>query len=379
MTDDAFLRGIAETPDDAALRLVYADWLEDHGHAARSEVVRVCERMRCVPVFSDEYWLLKARRNELRPSCPAEWLAATGYDGSRYDALFRDGWPEDWRGRWRLIREFCECWHFIPTGDVRRRAEEVRAEEARVGFPFPPGLREYVAYAHDAGTGYDNGRIAHRDPYTMWHLPGVNALSIMAIGEGGIHWAVRGEDMAQDDPLITTFGCDMDETAFERLDDQGYPQERLTDFVRGFVMNYAPHGGRLGAMVPVAEAAALEAALDAALPVRFLRHGQQAWEGEGILVRLGPSPHRASHDLWVETRRGLPWQKVPDFLWPYARENTFMRGGLFLDEESRAGVVRDFGGVRPPGLEDAPPPLRGLPPRRPPAPPADHSQGDIPF
>ena len=83
MTEDAFLRCIAETPDDAALRQVYADWLEDHVQPASSELVRVGERMRRVPVFSDEYWPLKARRNELRPARPVGWLAATGYNGSR--------------------------------------------------------------------------------------------------------------------------------------------------------------------------------------------------------------------------------------------------------------------------------------------------------
>src|SRR5262245_52392024 len=149
--EDHLLRAIAQVPEDAALRLVYADWLEEHGQAERAELVRACERMRSVPVFSDEYWSLKPRRNELRLQCPAEWLAATGYDGSRYGSIFRDGIPEDWRGRWRLIREFAERWHGIPLGDIGGRAAEIQAEEARTGFAFPPSLREYVAYAHDAG------------------------------------------------------------------------------------------------------------------------------------------------------------------------------------------------------------------------------------
>ena len=32
-----------------------------------------------MPVSSDEYWRLKVRRNELRPKCSADWLAAIGY------------------------------------------------------------------------------------------------------------------------------------------------------------------------------------------------------------------------------------------------------------------------------------------------------------
>jgi uncharacterized protein (TIGR02996 family) len=38
--EDRFIKSIAAAPDDAALRLVYADWLEDHGQPARSAYLR---------------------------------------------------------------------------------------------------------------------------------------------------------------------------------------------------------------------------------------------------------------------------------------------------------------------------------------------------
>jgi uncharacterized protein (TIGR02996 family) len=38
--EDRFIRGIAGDPEDEALRLVYADWLEEHGHEARSAYLR---------------------------------------------------------------------------------------------------------------------------------------------------------------------------------------------------------------------------------------------------------------------------------------------------------------------------------------------------
>src|SRR4051794_26810457 len=43
--DDAFLQSIIESPEDDAPRLVYADWLEERGDAARAEFIRVqCQR-----------------------------------------------------------------------------------------------------------------------------------------------------------------------------------------------------------------------------------------------------------------------------------------------------------------------------------------------
>jgi uncharacterized protein (TIGR02996 family) len=45
--DEAFLREIRDEPDSDTPRLIYADWLEDHGQGARAEFIRVqCERAR---------------------------------------------------------------------------------------------------------------------------------------------------------------------------------------------------------------------------------------------------------------------------------------------------------------------------------------------
>ena len=38
---EAFLAGIIENPDDDGLRLVYADWLEEHGQPERAELIRL--------------------------------------------------------------------------------------------------------------------------------------------------------------------------------------------------------------------------------------------------------------------------------------------------------------------------------------------------
>jgi uncharacterized protein (TIGR02996 family) len=38
--EDALLRAIVEAPDDLALRMVYADWCEEHGRAARAALIR---------------------------------------------------------------------------------------------------------------------------------------------------------------------------------------------------------------------------------------------------------------------------------------------------------------------------------------------------
>ncbi len=180
---EPFLAALRAAPHDSAGRLVYADWLEERDDL-RHELLRVCERMREVPVWSDEYWRLKARRNELWADAPLDWLEATGYDGSRYDPVFRDSVPADVRGRWRLIREFTERWHGVAVPDVGGREDEVRAEEARLGLTLPASVREFVAFAHDlgeCGTEAERGQrpftlFRHAD-YRLEQLHGFGALA----------------------------------------------------------------------------------------------------------------------------------------------------------------------------------------------------------
>ena len=45
MLPDAFHDALRDDPADVATRLVYADWLDDHGDAARAEFVRLQVRL----------------------------------------------------------------------------------------------------------------------------------------------------------------------------------------------------------------------------------------------------------------------------------------------------------------------------------------------
>src|SRR4051812_5986779 len=68
---EELLRAIAESPEDDDRRLVYADWLEEHGDGERAEFVRASVEAAKEPAFRwdtpamqrrDEIW----RRNEDR-------------------------------------------------------------------------------------------------------------------------------------------------------------------------------------------------------------------------------------------------------------------------------------------------------------------------
>jgi uncharacterized protein (TIGR02996 family) len=71
----AFLRAIAENPDDDLPRLVYADWLDEHGEPARAEFIRIqCELAR-LPRRSPRRAELEGRERELLAAREVAWRA----------------------------------------------------------------------------------------------------------------------------------------------------------------------------------------------------------------------------------------------------------------------------------------------------------------
>lgn len=62
---DAFLQDILAHPEDDAPRLVYADWLDDHGDSARAEFIRVQCHLARLPTTAERRPALESRQREL--------------------------------------------------------------------------------------------------------------------------------------------------------------------------------------------------------------------------------------------------------------------------------------------------------------------------
>lgn len=96
MTDrEGLLRGVSENPDDDAPRLVYADWLDEHGDARQAEFIRVQIQLAQVPESERARHPLAARESALwRES--RKWRYVIGdwriYTPSSYDRGFVNHW-----------------------------------------------------------------------------------------------------------------------------------------------------------------------------------------------------------------------------------------------------------------------------------------------
>ncbi len=332
MNDEtAFLRAIRDASNDPTARLVYADWLEERSDP-RAELIRIEEEMRRLPVFSDRFWQLKPRRNELRDRADEDWLEAMRY-GTDVEPVFRHGVPDGWRERWRLIREFVERWHGRPLGDVGGRRDEIRETEARLGRTLPPSVREWVAFAHDLHA-HPGPMIVLRDLYQMKEIYGWPAVSLLSQGEGDYDWTVRHADLGLPDPPVTGFHWLQENRGGAAFipDGRNPVADRLTSFVLAYALGYMSGRGG-GFRVPAPDPAGLIRELEAAFPVRCRFGDTEIFEADNILVWVFPDFGQAGPWLGVELARPMPREAVPAFLWDQARRGRGMRHGMFIPDD----------------------------------------------
>src|SRR5262249_27792053 len=70
----SFLADIVEHPDDDAPRLIFADWLDDHGCSERAEFIRVQVALARLGEFDDRREALLWRQRELLLAQEPEWV-----------------------------------------------------------------------------------------------------------------------------------------------------------------------------------------------------------------------------------------------------------------------------------------------------------------
>jgi uncharacterized protein (TIGR02996 family) len=93
---DAFLQTIIESPDDDALRLVFADWLDEHGEAERAELIRLQCALNSLPPESPEVVPSKERVTLLLRAHQDDFLEPLTRIGLRFgtETLYPQTWNE---------------------------------------------------------------------------------------------------------------------------------------------------------------------------------------------------------------------------------------------------------------------------------------------
>src|SRR5436305_1933691 len=87
-TAEPFLAAVAARPGDDLPRLIFADWLDEHGYADRAEFIR----LQCAAARGGAPPDARRRIADLEATHRRDWLA--DLPGSVYHAEFRRGFPE---------------------------------------------------------------------------------------------------------------------------------------------------------------------------------------------------------------------------------------------------------------------------------------------
>jgi uncharacterized protein (TIGR02996 family) len=136
MSDEAaFLAALRANPADDTTRLVYADWLDEHGELAKAEYLRLvaalAQHESCLPNSSEAIQLLRGAED-----LPAEWREQAG---SRFALLL-----ESWTDKILAIK-----WLRQVTGDGL--ADAKNASESLPHVILDPAPFEVVAKAYNSG------------------------------------------------------------------------------------------------------------------------------------------------------------------------------------------------------------------------------------
>src|SRR5262245_36580943 len=109
MSGDALFRAILDNPDDDSLRLVHADFLEEHGEPERAEFIRVQIELSRLPAGDPRRGPLAAREERLLAEHGESWMGKLGervpvWD---FDPAFKAAPP-----RGRVSRPLVDAWRF---------------------------------------------------------------------------------------------------------------------------------------------------------------------------------------------------------------------------------------------------------------------------
>jgi uncharacterized protein (TIGR02996 family) len=114
--EESFLRDICENPDDDTPRLVYADWLDEHGQPERAEFIRAQVELACRVSDSPHRRRLAARAAELLARHAERWLGPLGSLLSEW--RFRRGFLDRLTISARNLLEHAEA--LFRTAPIRR-------------------------------------------------------------------------------------------------------------------------------------------------------------------------------------------------------------------------------------------------------------------
>jgi uncharacterized protein (TIGR02996 family) len=140
---DAFLQAIFKHPEDVTVRLVYADWLDEHGNPG-GELIRVRHQLSLSELTKTKRDALAARERKLVAKCDQDWLER--HERADWKLRYLQMRPEATKpAQWTKLRQ--AYW----TATAQKATSRAVADfEKELGKPLP---RSWKSFVHGCGPG----------------------------------------------------------------------------------------------------------------------------------------------------------------------------------------------------------------------------------
>jgi hypothetical protein len=217
--------------------------------------------------------------------------------------------PEDWEGRWRLLRTFVAGWHGIPLGTMRRPGSRVTEEETKLGRTLPPSFREWISFSDELLDGHWDR--VWRDCYEVRRLEGHPAVSLMIQGEADTYWAVREDLLSEDDPPVDSYSLDYDAPKENSFAHKGQYSPRITSFVLKH-LSYTLRGRGGRCFTEVEPTAQFRSQMRQSFAVSSRLDDIHVFENRNLVAVMFPDPPGPRWHLQAEAWKLIPSSVIPN-------------------------------------------------------------------
>jgi uncharacterized protein (TIGR02996 family) len=183
----AFLEAIRDEPEDDTPRLIFADWLDDHGDADRAEFIRAQVRLAALPENDPARPALEDEVDDLLAAHEAEWTAPLRELALEWE--FRRGLVERVTVRAEAFLEWADrLFATAPVRAVRLLAEE-RDLPALAQSPYlgrVEGLDLSVARPWPSKPNLQSGHLRDRAVQALLASPHLKRLTALELAGNGL-------------------------------------------------------------------------------------------------------------------------------------------------------------------------------------------------
>lgn len=231
--------------------------------------------------------------------------------------------PDTTLGRWELLREFTRRWHGVSLASVGAESSFVTGEQTRLGVNLPLSFREYIAFDDELFSQNACGIL--RDSYRVVRLDDHSATSLMLISENDVYWAVKDENLSDDDPPVETYYLDYGNE--ERFIYGGTAWPTITSFVLGHMAHFL-YGRGGGCCIRVKLTDETRNEMYEAFPVTSQMDNIQIFEKQNIVVFLiSDIDGNQKETILVNFFRSIPIIEIPNCIMAHTGN-----GGCFYGE-----------------------------------------------